>query len=42
MNISRVVNFGIKQRLDGAGFDAIYENFYETQVVSVGLNYEFR
>ena len=35
-------NFGIKQRIDGAGFDAIYENYYETQVVSFGLNYEFR
>ena len=35
-------NFGIRQRIDGAGFDAVYENFYETQVVSVGLNYEFR
>jgi len=35
-------DFGIKQRIDGAGFDAIYENYYETQVVSIGLNYEFR
>ncbi len=35
-------NFGIRQQIDGAGFDAVYENFYETQVVSVGLNYEFR
>jgi outer membrane receptor protein involved in Fe transport len=33
--------FGIKQNIRGAGFDAIYENYYETQVVSFGLNYEF-
>lgn len=23
------------------GFDALYGNYYETQVLSVGLNYEF-
>ena len=31
--------FGIQQDIEGDGFDAIYENFYETQVVSVGLRY---
>ncbi len=31
--------FGIKQEIEGKGFDAIYENFYETQVVSLGLRY---
>ena len=34
-------NFGIKQNIRGDGFDAIYENYYETQVLSVGLNYQF-
>lgn len=34
-------DFGIKQNIRGAGFDAIYENYYETQVLSVGLNYQF-
>jgi hypothetical protein len=33
--------FGIRQEIDGEGFDAIYENFYETQVIGVGLNYKF-
>ncbi len=31
--------FGIKQDIRGNGFDAVYENFYETQVVSMGLRY---
>lgn len=31
--------FGIQQEIKGNGFDAIYENFYETQVVSLGLRY---
>ncbi len=35
-------DFGVKQNITGAGFNAIYENYYETQVVSVGLNYQFR
>ncbi|HEY5622357.1 MAG TPA: outer membrane beta-barrel family protein, partial [Gammaproteobacteria bacterium] len=34
-------DFGIRQHIDGGGFDAIYENYYETQVVSVGFNYRF-
>lgn len=43
LSVTDLLNdFGIKQRVAGAGFDAIYENYYETQVVSVGLNYEFR
>jgi hypothetical protein len=32
-------NFGIQQQIRGNGFDAIYENFYETQVVSLGFRY---
>jgi len=34
-------DFGIKQFIVGEGFDAIYENYYETQVVSAGFNYQF-
>ena len=34
-------DFGIKQNIRGDGFDAIYENYFETQVLSVGLNYQF-
>jgi hypothetical protein len=33
--------FGIRQEIDGDGFDAVYENFYETQTVTVGMNYRF-
>jgi outer membrane cobalamin receptor len=34
-------DFGIKQYVSGNGFDAIYENYYESQVVSLGFNYQF-
>ena len=34
-------DFGIKQFIAGEGFDAIYENYFETQVVSLGFNYRF-
>jgi outer membrane receptor protein involved in Fe transport len=34
-------DFGLKHTIDGAGFDAVYENFYETQVLSVGLKRKF-
>ena len=34
-------DFGLKHVIDGDGFDAVYENFYETQVVSVGLKRKF-
>jgi hypothetical protein len=33
--------FGLRYNIAGEGFDAVYENFYESQVVSVGLNYAF-
>lgn len=33
--------FGIKQKINGEGFTAIYENFYETQVISAGFKYKF-
>lgn len=32
-------DFGIKQDINGNGFNAIYENYYETQVISLGINY---
>jgi hypothetical protein len=32
--------FGIKQSIAGNGFNAIYENYYETQVVTFGINYQ--
>jgi outer membrane receptor protein involved in Fe transport len=33
--------FGIKQRLVGDGFTALYRNYYETQQVSLGVKYKF-
>jgi hypothetical protein len=33
--------FGIRHEIEGSGFDAVYENFYETQTVTVGMNYRF-
>ena len=33
--------FGLRQRLTGNGFTAVYENYYETQIVRVGFNYKF-
>lgn len=33
--------FGIKEEINGDGFRAIYENFYETQTVRLGLKYKF-
>ena len=33
--------FGIKQDIDGQGFSAIYENYYETQTISLGMKYMF-
>ena len=34
-------HFGIKQDIDGEGFVARYENYYETQILSAGLKYKF-
>ena len=33
--------YGIRQNVKGEGFDALYENYYETQVVRLGLKYRF-
>ena len=34
-------DFAIRQRIIGAGFNATYENYFETQVFSVGAKYAF-
>ncbi|MAZ28695.1 MAG: TonB-dependent receptor [Cytophagaceae bacterium] len=33
--------FGLRQRIQGEGFKANYENYYETQVFRLGLDYKF-
>jgi len=33
--------FGLRQEIDGQGFTANYQNFYETQIVRLGFNYKF-
>lgn len=33
--------FGIRQRVVGEGFTATYKNFYETQVIRLGMKYRF-
>lgn len=33
--------FGIRQNVIGEGFSAIYENYYETQVIRLGMKYRF-
>jgi outer membrane receptor protein involved in Fe transport len=33
--------FGIRQKIKGDGFTALYENYYETQILSVGFRYKF-
>ena len=33
-------DFGIKQKINGDGFSVIYENYYETQIVSIGFKYK--
>ncbi len=34
-------DFGIRQEISGEGFTALYENYYETQVVRVGVKFRF-
>ena len=34
-------NFGIRQEYKGEGFNALYENYYETQVARIGFKYRF-
>ena len=33
--------YGIKQEINGGGFSAVYENFYETQTLRLRLSYQF-
>ena len=42
LSFSDVLNdFGIRQEIDGADFTALYENYYETQVVRLGFKYKW-
>lgn len=34
-------DFGIRQEIQGDNFTALYENYYETQVIRFGLNYKW-
>jgi len=34
-------NFGLRQKLSGEGFTVLYENYYETQIVRLGMKYKF-
>jgi hypothetical protein len=34
-------NNGIRQEIEGDGFDALYENYCETQVIRLGAKYKF-
>ncbi|MCM4157944.1 TonB-dependent receptor [Gramella sp. AN32] len=33
--------FGMRQRITGENFTALYENYYETQIIRLGFNYKF-
>ncbi|PNW27507.1 TonB-dependent receptor domain-containing protein [Formosa algae] len=33
-------DFGLKQRIEGDGFKALYENYYETQIIRLGMKYK--
>ncbi len=42
LSFSDIFNdFGIKQEISAADFTAVYENFFETQVITLGLRYKF-
>jgi outer membrane receptor protein involved in Fe transport len=42
LSISDLFNeFGIRHEIEGVGFDAVYENFLESQVVNIGIDYRF-
>lgn len=34
-------DFGIKQKIKSEGFTAVYENYYETQIINIGFKYKF-
>jgi len=42
LSVSDLFNkYGIRQEIQGEGFDAVYQNYYETQVVRVGFTFKF-
>jgi hypothetical protein len=42
LSASDILNtYGIRQEIRGDGFSVEYENYYETQVVSLGAKYRF-
>jgi hypothetical protein len=34
-------DFGLQHEIEGRGFTALYQNFLETQIATVGLRYRF-
>jgi hypothetical protein len=34
-------HFGLRQRINGAGFTALYENNFETQIIRLGMKCKF-
>ena len=34
-------DFGIRQEINSDGFEAVYENYYETQILTFGFKYKF-
>jgi hypothetical protein len=42
LSFSDIFNqFGIRQKISGNGVSVLYENYYETQVVTMGIRYKF-
>jgi outer membrane receptor protein involved in Fe transport len=42
LSASDILNtYGIRQEIRGDGFDVLYQNYYETQVISLGAKYKF-
>jgi len=42
LSASDILNtYGIRQEIAGDGFSAFYENYYETQVIRLGVKYKF-
>lgn len=42
ISLSDIFNrFGIRQEIAGDGFTAVYENYYETQIVTAGFKFKF-
>lgn len=42
LSVSDMFNkYGLRQDINGDGFRAVYENYYETQIIRIGLKYKF-